>query len=132
MVRMFGYSSREEMLAVDIKKELYFAPEERGSHILDTGQEETEVYRMRRKDGTEIWVEDHGYYVHNEQGEIIYHAGLLRDITDRKRAGMHFHCVNFSISQFMTTDKITLLFVPLLPSCIEFGRRISVINISLN
>ena len=73
MVRMFGYSSREEMLAVDIKKDLYFAPEERGSHILDTGQEEIDVYRMRRKDGSEIWVEDHGYYVHDGQGEILYH-----------------------------------------------------------
>ena len=86
MVNMFGYDSREEMLEVDIKKELYFAPEERGSHILDTGREETEVYRMRRKDGSEIWVEDHGYYIHNDQGEVIYHAGMLRDVTERKHA----------------------------------------------
>jgi diguanylate cyclase (GGDEF)-like protein/PAS domain S-box-containing protein len=85
MVRMFGYSSREEMLEVDIKNELYFAPEERGSHVLDTGREEMDVYRMRRKDGSEIWVEDHGYYVHDEQGQIIYHEGMLRDITGRKR-----------------------------------------------
>jgi len=86
MVRMFGYSSREEMLAVDIKKELYFTPGERGSHILDTGREEVDVYRMRRKDGSEIWVEDHGHYVHDEQGNILYHEGMLRDITARKRA----------------------------------------------
>jgi diguanylate cyclase (GGDEF)-like protein/PAS domain S-box-containing protein len=86
MVKMFGYSSREEMLEVDIKKDLYFAPEERGSHILDTGQEETEVYRMRRKDGSEIWVEDHGHYVHDKQGNILYHEGMLRDVTARKQA----------------------------------------------
>jgi len=86
MVKMFGYSSKEEMLAVDIKSELYFAPEERGSHILDTGQEETEEYRMRRKDGSEIWVEDHGYYVHDEQGNPKFHEGMLRDITARKQA----------------------------------------------
>ncbi len=86
MVKMFGYSSKEEMLAVDIKNELYFTPEERGSHFLDTGQEEIDVYRLRRKDGSEIWVEDHGYYVHDEQGEILYHEGMLRDVTERKRA----------------------------------------------
>jgi len=86
MVKMFGYASKEEMLDVDIKKDLYFAPEERGSHLLDTGQEEVDVYRMRRKDGSEIWVEDHGYYVHDEQGEILYHEGMLRDITTRKKA----------------------------------------------
>jgi PAS domain S-box-containing protein len=86
MVRMFGYSSKEEMLEVDIKKELYFDPAERGSHILDTGQQEVEVYRMRRKDGTEIWVEDHGYYVHDEQGRIIFHEGMMRDVTERVHA----------------------------------------------
>ena len=85
MVKMFGYSSREEMLAVDIKHDLYFAPEERGSHVLDTGQEEIEAYRMRRKDGSEIWVEDHGAYVHDEQGGLKYHEGILRDITERKQ-----------------------------------------------
>jgi PAS domain S-box-containing protein/putative nucleotidyltransferase with HDIG domain len=88
MVKMFGYSSKEEMLNIDIKRELYFAPEERGSHILDTGQEEIEVYRMRRKDGSEIWVEDHGSYVHDAEGNIIYHEGLLRDVTERVQAEM--------------------------------------------
>ncbi|MFI5450248.1 MAG: PAS domain S-box protein [Candidatus Bathyarchaeia archaeon] len=84
-VRMFGYSSKQEVLSImDIKKELYFAPEERGSHILDTHQEEVEVYRMRRKDGSEIWVEDHGRYVHDARGNISYHEGILRDVTERK------------------------------------------------
>ena len=85
-VKMFRYSSKQEVLDItDIKKQLYFSPEERGSHILDTGQEEVEVYRMRRKDGSEVWVEDHGRYVHGEQGHIIYHEGILRDVTERKR-----------------------------------------------
>ena len=84
-VKMFGYSSKQEMLDItDIKKELYFSPEERGSHLLDTGQEEVEAYRMRRKDGSEIWVEDHGHYVHDKQGNIIYHEGMLRDVTERR------------------------------------------------
>ncbi len=86
MVKMFGYSSREEMLNIDINKDLYFSPEERGSHILDTGQQEIETYRMRRKDGSEIWVEDHGNYTHDASGKIIYHGGMLRDVTERKRA----------------------------------------------
>jgi PAS domain S-box-containing protein len=86
LVKMFGYSSKQEMLDItDIKKELYFSPEERGSHLLDTDQEDVKEYRMRRKDGSEIWVEDHGHYVHDEQGNIIYHEGILRDITERKR-----------------------------------------------
>ena len=85
MVRMFGYERREEMLAVDIKREMYFAPEDRENLFLDTGQEKVDVFRMRRKDGSEIWVEDHGRYVHDEHGNVLYHEGLLRDITPRRR-----------------------------------------------
>jgi len=40
---------------------------------------------MKRKDGSEIWVEDHGYYVHDERGNIVYHEGMMRDVTERKR-----------------------------------------------
>ncbi|MCQ3939271.1 MAG: hypothetical protein DPW18_19840 [Chloroflexi bacterium] len=90
MVRMFGYASKEEILQADIRNALYFSPEERGSHILDTGKEEIEVYRMRRKDGSEIWVEDHGYYIHDEKGNILFHEGILRDVTERVRAEMAF------------------------------------------
>ncbi|MDI6767490.1 MAG: PAS domain S-box protein [Bacteroidota bacterium] len=86
MVKMFGYSSREEMLNVDIKKELYFEPSDRDSLYLATNQVRTEIFRMRRKDGSEIWVEDHGQYVHNEKGNVIYHEGILRDVTDRLQA----------------------------------------------
>lgn len=91
MVKMFGYSSKEEMLNVDIKNELYFSPGERGSHILDNGMEQIEVYRMRRKDGSEIWVEDHGYYIHDEQGNILFHEGVLRDVTERVKAEEAYH-----------------------------------------
>ncbi len=86
MIRMFGYDSREEMLVIDIKKEMYFAPEERESLFLDTGQEKVDEFRMRRRDGSEIWVEDHGHYVHDENGNVIFHEGILRDITERRQA----------------------------------------------
>ncbi len=86
MVRMFGYDSREEMLAIDIKKELYFSPEDRQSLLLDAGQKTVDEFCMRRKDGSGIWVEDHGHYVHDNNGNIIYHEGILRDITERKQA----------------------------------------------
>jgi|GEM_PF-143923 len=86
MVEMFGYSSKEEMLQIDVAKELYFTPEDRGSHLIDSGHQETDVYRMRRRDGSEIWVEDHGRYIHDEQGSILIHEGTLRDVTERVRA----------------------------------------------
>ncbi|MBI4810933.1 MAG: PAS domain S-box protein, partial [Ignavibacteriales bacterium] len=102
MVKMFGFSSKEEMLKVDIKKELYFAHSDRDSLFLDTGREKIEVFRMRRKDGSEIWVEDHGHYVHDEQGNIIFHEGILRNITERMRNEVLQNAI-YQISQ--STDK---------------------------
>lgn len=86
-VKMFGYSSKQEMLGIaDIGKALYFSPEDRESQFLDTGLQRTEVFKMRRKDGSAIWVEDHGRYVHDRQGRVIFHEGVLRDVTERVNA----------------------------------------------
>lgn len=86
MAAMFGYDSIEEMMKIDIKRDLYFNPDDRSSHALEVGKEQIEEYLMRRKDGTPIWVEDHGRYIHDENGTIVYHEGMLRNITERKRS----------------------------------------------
>ncbi len=86
MVKMLGYNSKEELLAIDIKTQLYFDPAERDSLVLDQHLMEMGVYRLRKKDGSEIWVEDHGWYTLGESGETLFHEGVMRDITDRKNA----------------------------------------------
>ena len=83
MVSMFGYTDKEEMLKVDIKNDLYFAPEERESSILEIGLSKMEIFRMKRKDGSEIWVEDNGMYEMDDQGNTLFHEGILRDVTER-------------------------------------------------
>lgn len=86
MVSMFGYKDKAEMLQADIKNDLYFAPEERDSSDLEIGMSNVEVFRMRRKDGSEIWVEDNGFYELDDNGKPLYHEGILRDVTERVRA----------------------------------------------
>lgn len=86
MVNILGYNSKEELLNIDIKSELYFAEEERESADLEQKLEEMAVFRLRKKDGSEIWVEDHGRHVLDENGNILYHEGALRDVTDRIKA----------------------------------------------
>lgn len=85
MVNMLGYDSREELLAIDIKKDLYFHPTDRESVILAEKNEEVGIFRLKKKDGSEIWVEDHGWYILDNEGQIIYHEGIMRDITERKQ-----------------------------------------------
>lgn len=86
MVQMLGYDSKEELLAIDIKSELYFQPEDRDSIKLQEKYEEMGVFRLKRKDGSEIWVEDHGWYLLGENEEILFHEGIMRDITERRIA----------------------------------------------
>ena len=86
MVKMFGYQSVEEMLAIDIKKELYFKPEDRGNTYPEAGNDKHSELQMKKKDGSPIWVADSGWYIKNEKGEVIRHEGILQDITERKKA----------------------------------------------
>jgi PAS domain S-box-containing protein len=85
MVRMFGYASRAEMLAIDIPTAIYFDPEDRLKTIVAQPGEGMNIFRMKRKDGSEIWVEDHSHYIRDEQGQIVFHEGILRDVTPRLR-----------------------------------------------
>jgi PAS domain S-box-containing protein len=42
-------------------------------------------YRLRRKDGTHVDVQDDGYFVLNAEGGITRMVGFIVDVTDRKR-----------------------------------------------
>ncbi len=83
MVKMLGYNSKEELLAVDIKNDLYIDDSERDNIILDDLNQELGIFQLRKKDGSVIWVEDHGWYSFDELGEITYHEGIMRDVTER-------------------------------------------------
>lgn len=85
-VKMLGYRSKEELMEIDIKTGLYFDIIDREpspSYDKPTGPD---VYQLRKKDGTAIWVEDHGWYTVDNEGEILFHEGILQDITKRVQA----------------------------------------------
>jgi PAS domain S-box-containing protein len=79
LVTMLGYDSEEDLKAIDIKTELYFKEEDRK---LMSAHEEDQ-YPLRKKDGSKIWVEDHSHYDFDKQGNIIFHRGILRDVTGK-------------------------------------------------
>jgi len=85
MLRILGYS-KEELMGVNIGKELYFDPSDRVQMTLHGMSNELISYRLRKKDGSEVWVEDNGWYTYNDSGEIIFHEGVIRDITERRQA----------------------------------------------
>jgi len=86
MVTMLGFASKEELMAIEIKTQLYFEPSDRESLVLQEQLEEMAVYRLKKKDGSELWVEDHGWYNSDKNGNITFHEGIMRDITTRRQA----------------------------------------------
>jgi len=87
LVKMLGYDSPEELLNIDIKSQLYFDITERDQQMSFGGLtfRKSDFYRLRKKDGSEIWVEDHGRNVFAVDGKILYYEGILRDVSEKKK-----------------------------------------------
>jgi PAS domain S-box-containing protein len=86
LVKMLGYDSMEELMAIDIKNQIYFELSDRDSIALQEKKKELGIYRVKKKDGSELWVEDHGWLNFDKTKNILFHEGILRDITERMRA----------------------------------------------
>lgn len=85
LVKMLGYDSKEELLAIDIKKDLYIDINDRDLIDLDENQEDKCIIQLRKKNGSPIWVEDSGKIVTDTKGNIIFHDGILRDISEKMK-----------------------------------------------
>jgi hypothetical protein len=86
LVRILGYDFKEELLSIDIGTQLFFSNDEYNSAGIVNSEGALVAYRLRRKDGSEIWVEDHSISLINEKGEALGREGTLRDITARRAA----------------------------------------------
>jgi PAS domain S-box-containing protein len=87
MVRMLGYTSREELLRADVSTHLYPAPEARERFLQALAQrgvlrnyDET----LRRKDGTLLHTLQNITAVRDSRGRIVQIRGLMLDVTEQK------------------------------------------------
>jgi PAS domain S-box-containing protein len=103
MVEMLGYETQEELMAIDIKSQLYFAPEDRESLVLDTEPVGLDVFPMKKKDGSTVWIEDHGWYIRDDEGKILFHEGILRDVTERKMIELQLHHYSKELQELNAT-----------------------------
>ena len=86
-VELFGYDSKEELLQIDIGRTLYLNYQDR-EELLRAQETHGFVkdYEIiaRRKDGQRLIVLETSNAVRDENGKVVAHRGILRDITERK------------------------------------------------
>jgi PAS domain S-box-containing protein len=90
MARIYGYESSEEMLAcvVDIGNQIYVNVSDRAEfqrRIAESDMVKEMEYQVYRKDGSIIWIQEDTRAIRNNQGDLLYFAGIVQDITERKQ-----------------------------------------------
>jgi PAS domain S-box-containing protein len=84
LVAMLGYSSREELLQVDIPTSVYFTPEQRTLHaqaMEKDGHMRNFEATLRRKDGSPIYVLVNAFGMYDSLGRLVQIRGLMLDVT---------------------------------------------------
>jgi two-component system NtrC family sensor kinase len=84
MVTMLGYSSREELLQVDIPTQVYFSPEQRQRHteaLEKDGHMRNFEATLRRKNGSPIYVLINAFGMYDNLGRMLQIRGLMLDVT---------------------------------------------------
>jgi PAS domain S-box-containing protein len=87
-VELFGFSSKEELMKVNIGEEIYFNQNDRKTFrriIEQNGFVRDFELTLRRKDGEKLIVLETATAVYNDDGALIAYRGIIRDITERKQ-----------------------------------------------
>ncbi len=87
LVRMLGYSTREELLQVDIANQVYGSSEryrEFAAPMQADGVVRNHEVALRRKDGSAVHVMINAFAVRDTHGHITQYRGLMLDISDLK------------------------------------------------
>ncbi|MFQ6113090.1 MAG: PAS domain S-box protein [bacterium] len=87
-MELFGYASKDEILQIDIAKDLYVNPRDR--EVLTQMLEEKGFVKeyelvLKRKDGKKLIVLESVTAIRDKHGKIVAYQGILQDLTERKR-----------------------------------------------
>ena len=94
-VRMLGYPSRDLLLDTNASN-IYVDPEVRrqwSEQIERDGAVASSEARVRRYDGSLIWVREHARVVRDTAGDVCY-EGAISDVTHRRQTAAHLEALN--------------------------------------
>jgi PAS domain S-box-containing protein len=89
LVRILGYSSREELLQIDLRNSLYFSPERRQAltrMIEQEGGLRNHEEVLRRKDGSPVHVLINSFAIRNAHGSVQQYRGLILDVSGLRQS----------------------------------------------
>lgn len=85
-VELFGYSSKEEILQIDIAKDLYLDPDDREKVIRAFSEQnyvrDYEIF-LKKKSGEKVSLLMTATLIREEGGRIAGYRGILRDVTEK-------------------------------------------------
>jgi len=88
-VRMLGYSHKEEVLGLDVLQSLYVDNEDRKKFLSEMSRQgfvRNFEYRLRRKDGKELYVIESTFATRDPGGHVERYQGVVMDVTEMKHA----------------------------------------------
>jgi len=84
LVRMLGYDSEDELLEVDVARDVYMDPDHRANWartMAEGGEVRNAELVLKRRDGTKIVVLENSRTVRDAEGRLLFYEGTLTDIT---------------------------------------------------
>jgi len=64
---------------------------------------ELDIFPLRKKDGSTVYIEDHGWFVTDDNGQILFHEGISRDVTQRKNAEVQLQEYSEQLKELVAT-----------------------------
>ncbi len=86
-VQLFGYDSKDELLKINIARDLFCCPKERQEYVKklqEKGFLKDYEIRLKKKDGAELIALETTTAVYDENKNIIMYRGIIHDVTENK------------------------------------------------
>jgi diguanylate cyclase (GGDEF)-like protein/PAS domain S-box-containing protein len=103
LVRMLGYDSEDELLAVDLARDVYADPCHRDRWVVtmaEHGEVRNEELVLRRRDGSKLVVLENSRAVRDADGRVLFYEGTLTDITSA-------HAISEQLTHEASHDPLT-------------------------
>ncbi len=86
-LKALGYDDSTDLSSMDVARDIYYRPEDREvfvKKIEDEGEVKGMELRLKKRDGSPLWVRVYAKAVRDEDGRTLFYEGMVMDVTPRK------------------------------------------------